>query len=419
VKTRYQIIESNATPFGGLYVISEFLQSFGFYALFQSLFGNFRKVRKYQPCHNIGLLIATILSGGNRLYDLEQLAHDPVLPQLFAQGEVPQDTTVRDDLQKMGTMDVPRRELLFQLNEQLFKHLKLKTITIDIDGTALPVEGHQENAEKGYCPAAPGNRCYQSLSAICDETETALLEETRPGDTHCASGSIDFVRTLLDRFSPQLEKIVLRLDKGFFSSKLLRELESYPNVIYELAVPLKGWLKQKVRALKYKHYHGSEREYASFGNLKRRYYVERTPLKAGSQPDLFDDQRYRYRMVVSNDLKRQPHTLFQHYNKRGRDEKSIGELKQEYALGSMVSGDYSVTKALVWVSFLAFTIIGMFRRVALRLEYARYRLRRLRFKLFSAVAYFADHARQSTLKLAEPLMGSMRFKIILQRAWSF
>ncbi|NQS97118.1 MAG: transposase [candidate division Zixibacteria bacterium] len=78
-----------------------------------------------------------------------------------------------------------------------------------------------------------------------------------------------------------------------------------------------------------------------------------------------------------------------------------------------------MTKALIWVSFLAFTLMGMFRRVALRREFARYRLRRLRFKLFSAVAYFVDHARQRVLKIAEPLMGNMRFKYILQRAWSF
>ena len=419
MKTRYQIISSNATPFGGLYAISEFLHTLGFHALFQSEFGDFRKVRKFKPSHNIALLIATILSSGCRLYDLEQLANDPVLPELFAEGEVPQDTTVRDDLQKIGTMDAPRRELLFKLNERLFRHLNLKTMTIDIDGTALPVEGHQENAEKGYCPEAPGNRCFQNLSVNCDETETTLMEETRPGNTHCAKGIIDFSRTLLDRFAPQIEKIILRLDCGFFSHELLRELESYPNVIYEVGVPLQGWLKRKIRTLEYKSYHGSEREYASFGNFKRRYYVERSPLKPGSQPDLFDNSRYSYRVIICNDLKRQPHTLFDHYNKRSKDEKSISELKNEYALGSMISGDYSVTKALVWVSFLAFTLMGMFRRVALRLEYARYRLRRLRFKLFHAVAYFTDHARRRTLNIAEPLMGSMRFKIILQRAWSF
>ncbi len=419
MKTRYQIIQKNATSFGGLYVISEFMHKLGFHALFQSVFGSFRKIRKFKSSDYITLMIGIILSGGCRLYDIEQLANDPVLPELFAEGEVPHDTTVRDDLLKIGKMEQARREFLFLLNKILFKHLKLKTITIDIDGTALSVEGHQENAEKGYCPEAPGNRCFQNVSAICDETETALLEMTYPGSFHCANDIIDFCRTLLDRFSPLMERITLRMDCGFFSLKLIQLLESYDNVIYELGVPQQGWLKRQIRGAEYKSYHGSEREYASFSGAKRRYYFERSQLEPGWQLDLLDNDRCHYRIVISNDLKRQPHTLFDHYNKRGRDEKHIEELKNEYALGSMVSGDFSVTKALVWISFLAFTIIGMFRRVALRREYARYRLRRLRFKLFSTVAYFTDHARQRVLNIAEPLMGSMRFKTILQRAWSF
>ncbi|MCP4569390.1 MAG: IS1380 family transposase [FCB group bacterium] len=419
MKTKYEIQKINATPFGGLYVISEFLHTLGFHDIFQSVFGSFRKIRKFKPSENIALLMAAILSGGSRLYDLEQIARDAVLPELFAEGKVPHDTTVRDDLQKIGQMDQERRELLFQLNERLFNKIELKTITIDIDGTALSVEGHQENAKKGYCPEAPGSRCFQSLSAICDETETCLMEETRSGETHCSNGIIEFCRVLLDRFSPRMDKIIIRLDSGFFSEEFLEFLESYDNVIYEIAVPQKGWVKRQARLVEYKSYHGSEREYTSFGGTKRRHYFERSQLEPGSQPELFDQDRCHYRVVISNDLKRQPHTLFDHYNKRGRDEKHFAELKNEYALGSMVSGDFSVTKALVWVSFLAFTLIGMFRKIALRREFAGYRLRRLRFKLFSAAAYFVDHARQRVLKIAEPLMGNMRFKIILERAWSF
>ena len=155
MKTRYKIQKINATTFGGLYVISEFLHTLGFHELFQSIFGNFRKIRKFKPSDNIALLIATILSGGSRLYDPEQLAHDSVLPELFAEGDVPHDTTVRDDLQKIELMDQARREMLFLLNKRLFNNLEFKTITIDIDGTALSVEGHQENAKKVTAPKLP------------------------------------------------------------------------------------------------------------------------------------------------------------------------------------------------------------------------------------------------------------------------
>lgn len=212
-----------------------------------------------------------------------------------------------------------------------------------------------------------------------------------------------------------MKKVTVRIDAGPFSLKLVTLLESYDNVIYELAVPQKGALKRKIRALKYKSYYGREREYSSFGNLKRRYYVQRSLRKPGSQLDLLEE--FNYRVVISNDLQRQPHTLFDHYNKRGDDEKNFAELKNEYALGKMVSGDFAVTKALFWVSFLTFTIIGIFRKVALRMEYAHYRLRRLRFKLFSNIAYFVDHARQRVLNIACPAMGKNRFNILLRRIW--
>ena len=419
MKTRYQISTINASPFGGLFIISELLHRMKFEALFQEVFGDIRKVRKTSPVNNISLLIATILSGGERLYDVERLAEDPVLPELFGNGYVPQYTSIRDDLQKIGAMDEARQEFLFRLNEKLFRHLQLESITIDIDGSAISVDGYQENAEKGYCPEDPGSRCFQSLSAICLETETPLMEQTRSGDTHCACNIIEFVRTLLDRFSPQMAKIWVRLDAGFYSAKLVKLLESYPKVIYEIGVPQKGYLKRKVRSLEYQHYHGSQREYGYFGNLKRRYYCERSIRPVNSQLNLLEDDRHNYRVVISNDWNRQPHTLFEHYNKRGVVEKDFAELKNEYALGKMVSGDFQVTKALFWVNYLAFAIIGFFRKVALRWEYAHYRLRRLRFYLFSTIAYFVLHARKRILNLAQPQMGEMRFKFILQRTWSF
>ncbi|NQS97119.1 MAG: hypothetical protein HQ591_01565 [candidate division Zixibacteria bacterium] len=70
-----------------------------------------------------------------------------------------------------------------------------------------------------------------------------------------------------------MDKIILRMDSGFFSEELLQELESYDNVIYEVGVLEKGWLKPKIRVIEYKSYHGSEREYASFGSVKRRYML--------------------------------------------------------------------------------------------------------------------------------------------------
>ena len=70
------------------------------------------------------------------------------------------------------------------------------------------------------------------------------------------------------------------------------------------------------------------------------------------------------------------------------------------------------------MSFLAFTIMGTFRKEALRLEHAYYRLRRRRYLLLYSIACFVNHARQWILNIACPKTGEHRFKFIMQRTWS-
>lgn len=422
MKTKYEIIETKASPFGGLYVLAEFLNKLNFHKLFNSIFGKLRRIRFYHPADSITTLMASIVAGGERLYDIQRFSNDTVIRDLFDLENIPHDTTIRDDLMLIGQHDNKRQEFLFQLNELLFEKQHITSITIDIDGTAIPVDGHQQGAEKGYCPQELGSRCFQSLTAICEETETAIAEQTRSGETHCSKGIIDFMKVILNRFSPQMDAITVRLDAGFFSDDLLRLLESYPNVYYEIGVPQHEWLQHKMQQLSYKSYHQSQRDYATFAygegldGAFRYYYVERT-RNVDAQGDLFDSADYRYRVIMSN-KERQPQVVVNHYNKRGRCEKSIEELKNQYALGKMVSQDFVVTKALFWISYVTFTIIGMLRGIAFRRQMVKYRLRRLRFILFTAIGYYVTHARKKVYQLALSSMGQWQFKFLMQRIWA-
>ncbi len=164
-------------------------------------FEKLRKVRQSTPSQNLALLAGLIISGGERLYDIERLSKDQTVCDLFDVRSAPKDTTLRDDLYLIGQKDPGRAELLLRLNEMLLEKLQLTSITIDIDGTALPVDGHQEGAEKVYCPEEPRSRCFQSVKAICDQTETVLAEWTFPGNTHCSKDVIDFLKPLLDRLT--------------------------------------------------------------------------------------------------------------------------------------------------------------------------------------------------------------------------
>jgi hypothetical protein len=424
VKIKYEIINTKTTPFGGLYVFSEFLKQIDFHNLFNNAFGRLRKIRQYSPSQNLILMMSMIIEGGERLYDIEQFSKDQTICTLFNLPSIPNDTTLRDDLMLIGQRSMERAELLIKLNEMLFDKFNITSITVDIDGTALPVDGHQEGANKGYCPTEIGKRCFQSLKAICDDTETVIAEKTMTGECHCSHGIIEFMKSWLDRFSPKMETIKLRFDTGFYSADLMTFLESYPNVIYEIGVSQHQWLQAKIRQLQYRSYYNSERQYCSFAYGEGRegsfryYYVERSEKENDQQLELFDSDLYKYRIVVSNRYK-QPQSLFDSYNKRGRVEKHIEELKNEYALGKMVSGSFIVTKALCWLSHLAFTLISMLRHIAFRREMKKYRLRRLRYLLFIRIGYFVKRSRKRYFKIDLGRIGPLRFHALMQRIWAF
>jgi hypothetical protein len=422
MKTTYEIFEKKASSFGGLHPISELLETIKFNKLFADIFPNYRKVRQYKPVENLKILIAAILCGGDRLIDIERLQSDPVIPDLFGNGKVPQDTTVRNDLKYIGECPDERREFLFRLNEKLLRYSGFKKMTIDIDGTATPVEGHQTNALKGYCPESPGSRCFQHLLVSWDDMGSPLAIETRPGNTHCANGAVEMMKIALDRFSRQVELILVRDDAGFFSDKLLTLYESYPNVEYEvMSAKLEG-LSAKITAACFKSYHGSGREYAVFpyamvNGKERTYYVER--VRCSDSAQLFEELGYKYRVIVSNRSGKQPHTLFNEYNCRARQEQLICESKNEFALGRIVSNDFFVTQAAAWVSMVACALIAIFRRVALRLDYHRYRMKRLRYYLFNIVAIFVKHAREKVLRIFSPPMGEWRYRKLIERIHAF
>lgn len=423
MKAKYKVFKTKATPFGGLYVVTEFLHQIKFNTIFNQIFGKLRKVRSYSVSQSISLVMAMLIEGGERLYDINRFTDDETVCSLFDVNSIPRDTTIRDDMELIGGCDQKRAEFLLSLNEMLFEKLHITSLTIDIDGTALPVDGHQEGANKGYCPTEYGSRCFQSVKAICDETETVIAEKTMSGECHCSNGIIDFIKPWLDRLSAKHHQIKLRFDTGFFSHDLLLFLESYTNVDYEIGFPKHQWLQDKVRRIAYKRYSGSDRQYTSFAYAEgldgafRHYYVERSEKSAGEQMDFFDKQ-FKYRVVVSNRQK-QSRTIFNSYNKRARIEKHIEELKNQYGLGKMVSGSFQVTQALFWISHLTFTIIGMLRQAAFRREMKKYRLRRLRFFLFHAIGYFVKHAKQTYFKLGLARIGPLRFESLMKRIWAF
>lgn len=419
---KYTVVDKNASSFGGLHVVSEFLDGIKFDKRFIDVFSNYRRIRKYNPYDVIKMLLAVIFSGGDKLSDIDRLKFDPVIPYLFGNGNVPEDTTIRNDLKYIGKSDDERQELLFIFTENLINYYKPTIMTLDMDGTSTHVEGHQTNAKKGYCPEAKGKSCFQHLIASWDEMDLPIAIVTHPGNTHCSNGADDLMRIVLNRLTKQVNLLIVRDDSGFYSENMLELFESYSNVEYEVMSTKLDKIAMKIEDTCFRRYHNSENEYAVIeyqmnqGKM-RTYYIERITIN--DVPNLFNEKEYKYRIIVSNRKNKQPHTIFNEYNDRAHQEQLICECKNEFALGSIVSNDFSITKAAAWVSMVACAIIAMIRKIAFRLEYKHFRMKKLRYYLFSIVAVFVNHSREKVLNLYSPYIGENRYNNLIQRIKAF
>ena len=73
------------------------------------------------------------------------------------------------------------REINFQVFRKLLRKKKINSIIIDIDGSVVNLEGHQEGAIKGYNPKKLGNNCYNIQFVFCDEIKAYLTGYVRSG----------------------------------------------------------------------------------------------------------------------------------------------------------------------------------------------------------------------------------------------
>jgi len=291
-------------------------------------------------------------------------------------------------------------------------------MTIDIDGTASEVHGHQSMARRGYSPSGSKGRCFQHLLVSWDEMNSPLFIETMPGNRHCSFNSEIIMKKILDHYADKVETILVRADSGFFSKKFLQTLDNYGNVSYVVKAKIRYSKLDLIPDKKFNYYHDSLRQYAKINykmtNAKARtYYVERRCKD--KEIYLFKEFSFSYETIVTNIENLQPHSIFKLYNKRGRQEKLIGEMKNEFALGKIVSNEFGITQTGSWVSAIACAIIAIFRKVALRLEYRKLGMKRLRYFFINVVAKYVKHAGQKILQIFSPPIGRYRYDQVIRR----
>ena len=352
--------------------------------------------------------ITLLLYGGRVMNDLPLLERRGVR-QIFGWVRVPDPTTFGRWLRRAGGRMVPL------LDEVLWRMVRQRwalagrvpdKLTLVMDSTVVVRYGRkQAGAERGYNPKKPGRPSHHPLVAFIGETGDCLGVRWRAGNAHTADGAAEWIGELVGRLrGAGVSGITVRLDKGFFSRKMVRTLEAL-DVSFLLKVPRHRWLgayRSDWRfSAKGEAVFSGEHLWTATGKLwgVRLLTVQTTkPIDDDGMLDLAAYEVLRQADVLTNIGGIHALTAWRLYNKGAVVEQRIEELAQLSA-GKTAVDDLG-GNALLWsLAVVAYQTLHTLRKHFLSGSWRAAQPNRLRLWLFRLPAKVTTHARNIQLQL--------------------
>ncbi|HEV8141250.1 MAG TPA: IS1380 family transposase [Methylomirabilota bacterium] len=373
------------------------------------------------------LLMALLYVGARRLEHLQYLVGDPLVRRFAGLARVPTARTVSNWLRRF-TQETLRP--LVQLNQAIvldtLARLDLPRLTLDVDGTVVRTGATVAWAFRGFNPHHRKDRSYYPLLAHVAQTGHILRLKNRPGNVHDSKQSAAFLRELIDTVRGRLGRGVpleFRMDAAFFQRDVLRLLAAR-RCAYAIKVGYWSWLPLKQLAAARRHWQSLAPDVTGFEHLlvvpqwdlRLRVMIYRKHVQHESpknfQLDLFtpDDGHFEYYAVATNMALSLP-ALYAFIGGRGAQEKTIAELKGEFALDVVPTRHYGANCAWQQLSVLAYNIARSFqldtiaepRRRSRKRTYAYVlrSMRTLRFLLITRAGRLTRIGGRNVLRLAQ------------------
>jgi hypothetical protein len=278
---------------------------------------------------------------------------------------------------------------------------------VDLDTTALPVQGDQEGAVKGYVPRFFGRRCYSARLLTEARRSLTLRGELRPGSTHGVAGAAQFLTQGTGLFPTHVprERVRVRADSAFYDKDFVRALENQ-RFSYAIDVRITRPVGNRLGGLRYREfrrgYEAGEMMYrpCHWPEPVRCVVVRRLRSLVSPPATLFTLKDYAYTVQATN-LTLSPEAVWRFYCDRAEQELLIRELKGHYALGKIPTRRFLGNRVHLEILLWAYDVVGWFRRVCLPTNWQRSTLATLRRDLWNVPGYLTHSGRACRLRLPE------------------
>jgi hypothetical protein len=344
------------------------------------------------------LVLALFYAGARRLEHLRYLAHDPLIARFCGLARIPTARTVANWLRQFTQVTLaPLVQLNHDLVTDAVARLQLPRLTIDVDGTVVRTGATVGWAFRGFNPHHRKDPSYYPLLAHLAQTGHILRVKNRPGNVHDSKQAVGFLREVIDGLRTQLGRrpLEFRMDAAFFQRDIFRLLTAR-GCAYAIKVGYWSWLPLKQLAAARQRWLPVAPNVTGFfhdldipqWDLRLRVLIYRQHVGHESprnfQLDLFtpDDGHFEYAAVATNMPLALP-ALYAFICGRGAQEKTLAELKGEFALDVVPTRHYGANSAWQQLSVLAYNLIRSFQLDTLATPKPRSRKRTYRYLIRS------------------------------------
>jgi len=363
------------TSFSGLELLGRFLRRIELNPRLREAFRGQGVGGDYQLPVMIRLIVGLLWAGGRRLSHVEYLRHDELFSRVVQLARLPHERTLSRWLKRFRARTVA---VLSRLNAavvwETVMQLKLRRVTVDLDGTVLSTGLQVAWAQRGFNPHHRKVPSYYPIMAHIGQTGQVVKVKNRPGNVNDGTKAEWFIREVVKDARREAGKEValeFRMDAAFFKRPVLEELDRQ-GVEYGIKVPMWPWVGLKPVIQSRRRWQRMTAEISYFETTLRLDCWEREqrvvvyrkrvwhPSRKNYQLDLFDpnDGYYEYHAMTTN-KEIGPVALWHFMAGRGAQEKTIEELKNGFAFDSVPTNHYGANSAWLQLSVLA---LNLFRR---------------------------------------------------------
>jgi len=398
------------TRFGGAFLLHRFLQRLHLRERFRREVSFPQRNNTYTIPEMLLALLYPIILGLERIETTELLQRNGVFQTLTGLPAYPDPTALRRFLQRFAVRGLPKlRRLHDRLLAEMCQHPRpLRRVLFDLDSTVLTLYGHQEKARVGYNPHKRGRPSYHPLVCFEGATKDFWHGELRAGDAPPATGTVWLLRACFAKLPATVRQIRVRADAGFYDYKVVRVIEEHRGK-FVMVARLTRPLKALITGLSYTEVHRSlavaECQYQPHGwpHPYRFVVVRKTlPEEDSPQTTLFTVGRYTYHAFVTN-LRIWPSAVYRFYNERAAMENIIKELKADYPLAKIPTGQFASNDAYFHLLLVAYNLVNWMKRLCLPATYHAMMLSTLRPRLFMLPAEFVRLSQGQTLRFPSVL----------------